>query len=137
VPPMELVLVTEPEQVGNLVIRRDVMEAHFPEFVKRVDALIKEADEFNREICALPSNQHVVHKKTPRSKRHNDPRESKIRKEVLETLGVYGLMRLRDIARLNTFGYPSVAAMVRDMKKSGEIISPERGFYRLPNKRGT
>jgi len=112
------------------VIRREVMEAHFPDFVKKVDKLVREADDFCREVCPPPQSKHISKKKTPRSKKHNDPRQSKIRIEILATLDIYGLMRLKDIARLSNYGYESVAAKIRDMKAEGEVVSPERGFYK-------
>jgi hypothetical protein len=69
-------------------------ELNFPEFVKMFDAMLKEANELNRELMPV----------VPRAARQS-PVEGTIRGRIMQVLAQYGEMPFKDIHLLCGNGY--------------------------------
>jgi len=112
------------------MIRREVAEALWPEFVARVDALVTEADDFNRELMKMGA---------PKRKR-SDPSPKKLQREklqnqIIKILDKWGPLNPAAIfAQINdpAYTYGTVGRCLIRMAQKDALIKPGYGLYDIP-----
>jgi len=104
------------------LIKREVAEALWPDFVKKLDDDLAEVNKINRKLCPLPAKPKVKPK---------DIVYKTNRRKILECLEEHGPLntaaihyRVSDLSTYNT-----IAQTLVKMLKAGEIVRIERGLY--------
>lgn len=110
------------------MIRREVMEAHFPDFVKKLDKELAEATEFNKEICPV-----IPRRKKARAN-HTTPPAYLSRIAILAVIKENGgPMKLSDIydKLASKWAYHTVTNNVLRLMEVGELERVSKAMYAI------
>lgn len=115
------------------MIERKVAEQLWPDFVKKVDELVTEADDFCREVMGLGPRK-ASRRITTRYPRKG--REAPLQAELLLILAEHGPAKMPTIYRLveGSKSYNSISQQLQVMAGRGQVIRIRRGVYDLPIK---
>jgi hypothetical protein len=115
------------------IISREYMEEFYPDFVKRVALLVKEADDFNRDICPVPE---YARKRVPGKSPYNGgagKRGTPLQDAITALLRLHGDLRPAEVARMISRGnYQSVRNTMQKMVDEKKLVRKSLGVYTLP-----
>ena len=117
------------------MIRREVAEALWPEFVAKLDTDLEEATQFCRSQA-----KYLVWPKKPKPTILSPSLRSErgvVPSKVLDVLTYSEELSLKELVEETECSYNTVKGAIATLVKDGTVIRIERGLYILATKRGT